>query len=65
MTGTNGKTKVTINWNEQMDKLKLKFSSLTDNDLYFEKGKMEEMITKLQTKVGKTRHELYQFITKL
>ena len=59
------KTKVTINWSEQTNKLKQKFSTLTDHDLEFEQGKMEEMITRLQSKVGKTRHEIYQLITKL
>ena len=54
-----------LNWNDQVRKLKEKFSSLTDQDLYFEQGKMEEMISRLQRKVGKTKHELYQIITKL
>jgi uncharacterized protein YjbJ (UPF0337 family) len=57
--------KVTLNWNDQVRKLKERFSSLTDQDLYFEQGKMEEMITRLQRKIGKTKHELYQIITKL
>lgn len=58
-------TKVTLNWNEQTRKLKERFSSLTDKDLHFEQGKMEEMITRLQTKVGKSRHDLYCLIKKL
>jgi uncharacterized protein YjbJ (UPF0337 family) len=65
MSETNVTNKVTINWNDQVWKLKQKFSALTDADLYFEEGKMEEMITRLQVKVGKSRHDLYQMITKL
>jgi uncharacterized protein YjbJ (UPF0337 family) len=65
MSETNVTKKVTINWNDQVWKLKQKFSALTDADLYFEEGKMEEMITRLQVKVGKSRHDLYQMITKL
>lgn len=65
MSAPNVSTRTTINWNSQARKLKEKFSSLTDHDLYFEEGKMGDMITRLQTKVGKTKHELYQLITKL
>jgi len=53
-----------INWDDQKEILKEQFSSLTDKDLYFEKGKMEDMIMNLQNKVGKTRHELYGIITR-
>ena len=57
--------KVSFDWNLKARKLKERYSSLTDQDLYFEQGKMGDMITKLQNKVGKTKHELYQLITKL
>jgi uncharacterized protein YjbJ (UPF0337 family) len=57
--------KITINWEYQKEKLKERFASLTDKDLQFEQGKMEEMLTKLQNKVGKTRHELHTIIAKL
>ena len=53
-----------INWDDQKEILKERFSSLTDKDLNFEKGKMEDMIMNLQNKVGKTRHELYGIITR-
>jgi uncharacterized protein YjbJ (UPF0337 family) len=53
-----------INWEAQKEKLKERFSSLTDKDLNFEKGKMEDMIMNLQNKVGKTRHELYGIIAR-
>jgi uncharacterized protein YjbJ (UPF0337 family) len=56
---------VKINWDDQKEKLKEKFSSLTDNDLNFEKGKMEDMLVRLQNKVGKTRHELHRIMTQL
>jgi len=56
---------VRVNWDDQKEKLKQKFASLTDNDLHFEQGKMEDMLLRLQNKVGKTRHELYGLIAKL
>jgi hypothetical protein len=57
--------KATLSWSDQSRKLKEEFSALTDKDLYFEQGRMGEMITRLQAKVGKSRHELYKLITKL
>lgn len=52
------KTELKGNWNEQKGKLKQKFANLTDNDLMFEEGKKDEMLGKLQVKLGKTREEL-------
>jgi uncharacterized protein YjbJ (UPF0337 family) len=53
------------NWDEQKGKLKQKFAALTDNDLLFLKGKKEEMIARLQIKLGKTKEELYKIIKAL
>lgn len=50
------------NWEEQKGKLKEKFAALTDNDFLFVKGKREEMIAKLQVKLGKTREELNKIL---
>lgn len=55
-------TELKGNWNEQKGKLKQKFAFLTDNDLMFEDGKKEEMIGKLQIKLGKTKEELHKII---
>lgn len=65
MSKSSVKPKATILWSEQTEKLKHKFSMLTDRDLYFEQGKLDEMLQKVQKKVGKTKHELYEIITKL
>jgi uncharacterized protein YjbJ (UPF0337 family) len=56
---------IKITWEYEKAKLKERFSSLTDNDLQFEQGKMEEMLVKLQSKVRKTRHELHVIMTRL
>jgi len=53
------------NWNEQKGKLKLKFASLTENDLLFLHGKKEEMLGRLQIKLGKSKEELYKIIAAL
>jgi len=58
-------TEVKGNWAEQKGKLKQKFATLTDNDLLFAEGKKEEMLGKLQVKLGKTKEELHTIISSL
>jgi uncharacterized protein YjbJ (UPF0337 family) len=53
------------NWNEQKGKLKQKFASLTDNDLLFAEGKKDEMLGRLQIKLGKSKEELQKIIAAL
>ena len=53
------------NWNEQKGKLKKKFALLTDNDLLFADGKKDEMLGKLQIKLGKSKEELQKIIATL
>ena len=58
-------TEIKGNWNEQKGKLKQKFALLTDNDLMFEDGKKEEMIGRLQIKLGKTKEQIRSIIEAL
>ena len=58
-------TELSGNWEKQKSKLKQKFAALTDNDLLFIKGKKEEMMGKLQIKLGKTKEELFKIIGEL
>ena len=58
-------TEIKGNWNEQKGKLKQKFAVLTDNDLMFEDGKKEEMLGKIQIKLGKSKEELQKIIAAL
>jgi uncharacterized protein YjbJ (UPF0337 family) len=53
------------NWNEQKGRLKQRFAILTENDLLFEQGKKDEMLGKLQIKLGKTKEELMRIISGL
>lgn len=53
------------NWDEQKAKLKQKFAALTENDLLFAEGKKEEMMAKLQIKLGKTKEEMFKIISEL
>jgi uncharacterized protein YjbJ (UPF0337 family) len=52
------KTEMKGTWNEQKGKLKKQFAVLTDNDLMYEEGQRDEMLGKLQIKLGKTKEEL-------
>ncbi len=58
-------TELKGNWEEQKGKLKQKFATLTDNDLLFAEGKKEEMMGKLQIKLGKSKEELHELISTL
>jgi uncharacterized protein YjbJ (UPF0337 family) len=54
--------KIKGTWNEQKGKLKQKFATLTDNDLMFVEGKKDEMLGKLQIKLGKSKEELLKIM---
>jgi len=58
-------TEIKGNWNEIKGKLKQKFSLLTDNDLMLVEGKQDEMLGRLQVKLGKTKEEIHTLIAKL
>jgi len=53
------------NWNETKGKLKQKFAMLTDNDLLLLEGKQDELIGRLQNKLGKTKEEIHTIIAAL
>jgi uncharacterized protein YjbJ (UPF0337 family) len=58
-------TELKENWNETKGKLKQKFAMLTDSDLLFLEGKQDELLGRLQTKLGKTNEEIKKIITDL
>lgn len=49
---------------EVKGKLKQKYAQLTDDDLMYEKGMDDEFIGRLQQKVGKTKAEIRNEISK-
>jgi len=59
------KTELKGNWDEQKGKLKQRFAELTDNDLMYEEGKKDEMLGKLQIKLGKSKEEIQKIIAAL
>jgi len=53
------------NWNELKGKLKQRYGQLTDNDLSFSEGKEDELLGRLQQKLGKSKEALRDEIEKL
>ena len=53
------------NWNELKGKIKQKYADLTDDDLKYEEGKDDELIGRLQQKIGKTKDEVISWIQSL
>jgi uncharacterized protein YjbJ (UPF0337 family) len=53
------------NWNETKGRLKQKFSVFTDDDLLLIDGKKDEIIGRLQIKLGKTRKGIHKLISEL
>lgn len=58
-------TKIKGNWNELKGKLKQKYASLTDDDLLLAEGKQDELVGRLQEKLGKTKEEVHKIISDL
>ena len=56
---------LTGDWNKTKDKLKQKFDMLTETDLVFTTGKQDELLSRLQTKLGRTKKEVHQIISEL
>jgi uncharacterized protein YjbJ (UPF0337 family) len=49
-------------WNEIKGKLKQSYANLTDDDLVFAEGKDDELLGRLQKKLGKSKDEVKRMI---
>lgn len=61
----NSLTELKGSWNETKGKLKQKFALLTDSDVLLVEGKQDEMLGRLQSKLGKTKEEIQRIISEL
>jgi uncharacterized protein YjbJ (UPF0337 family) len=52
-------------WKETAGKLKQQFANVTDDGLLFKEGKDEELLGRLQQKLGKTKEDVRTLIAKL
>jgi len=59
------KLKLKGSWNETKGKIKQAYGDLTDDDLKYEEGKDDELVGRLQTKLGKTKDEIVEWINSL
>jgi len=58
-------TELKGNWNETKGKLKQKYAILTDNDMLLVEGKQDELLGRLQVKLGVTKEEIHRIISQL
>ena len=49
-------------WNEWKGKVKQEYAELTDDDLKYEEGKDDELLDRLQQKLGKAREEVVDWL---
>jgi uncharacterized protein YjbJ (UPF0337 family) len=59
------KLQIKGSWNEIKGKLKQQFGNLSDDDLTFAEGKEDELLGRLQKKLGKSKEELRVMLEKL
>ena len=52
-------------WNQIKGKAKQSYADLTDDDLLYEEGKEDELIGRLQNKIGKSRDEVVNWLNEL
>ncbi len=62
---TMNKLSIQGNWKEISGKLKQKYAEVTDDDLLFAEGKEEEMLGRLEQKLGKTKEQIRDLIAKI
>lgn len=53
------------NWNELKGKIKQAHADLTDDDLRREEGKDDELVGRIQQKLGKTREAVIDWLNSL
>lgn len=53
------------NWNELKGKIKQEYGQLTDDDLAYAEGQEDELLGKLQNKLGKSRQEIIDWLNSL
>jgi uncharacterized protein YjbJ (UPF0337 family) len=56
------KLQIKGNWNEIKGKLKQRYADLTDDDLTFAEGKEDELLGRLQQRLGKSEEDIRRAI---
>ncbi|MCB0610415.1 MAG: CsbD family protein [Lewinellaceae bacterium] len=56
------KDRIKGNWKQIKGKLKTEYAQLTNDDLLYEEGKEDQLIGRLQERLGKTKDEIKAII---
>jgi hypothetical protein len=64
-TKTNEDFKMTGDWETQSKALQKKFPQLTDADVKFEEAKQEDLLKRIETRLGKKREDVVSILTNL
>jgi len=59
------KLKLNGDWNQTKGKIKQAYGDLSDDDLAYEEGKDDELVGRLQKKIGKSKEEVIKWIESL
>jgi uncharacterized protein YjbJ (UPF0337 family) len=59
------KLEIKGNWNQLKGKLKEEYGELTDDDLTYTEGKEDQLVGRLQKKLGKSRDEVIKKLRSL
>jgi uncharacterized protein YjbJ (UPF0337 family) len=59
------KLKLKGTWNDTKGKIKQQYAILTDDDLLYNEGDDDQLLGKLQKKIGKTKQEIKDWIESL
>ena len=59
------KLKLNGNWNDVKGRAKKQYAALTDDDLLYEEGKDDELVGRIQKKLGKTKDDVIKWIQSL
>lgn len=59
------KLKLKGDWNQTKGKIKQAYGDLSDDDLKYEEGKDDELVGRLQKKIGKTKDEVIKWVESL
>lgn len=65
VTGAGGSLDLKGNWDEAKGKLKQQYAQLTDEDLNYAEGKGDELVGRLQQKLGKGKKEIVKMLNDL
>ncbi len=52
-------------WNEVKGKIKKEYADLTDDDLMYDEGQDDQLLGRIQKKIGKTKQEVKSWIESL